>query len=254
MLGLREPVSSHFMISLASEVLFHIGPLPVTNTLLDTLFVDLVLVALILYVRKNLSLIPGLFQTMFEFAFDALNSLTVSTSESHARKIFPYVMSFFLFIMISNFSGLLPLIPDFGVFQNGKFIPFIRSSSTDLNTTLALALVSLGATHIMSVKTIGFRHYISRFVSLNPLALYTGILELISEFTKIISFSFRLFGNIFVGEVLLASASAFFAYLLPIPLVLYESFVAILQALIFALLTMAFMSIFTTAHNEMEAH
>lgn len=242
------------MISLSSEVLFHLGPLPVTNTLLDMLFVDVVLLVLIWFVRKNLSLIPSLFQTIFEFAFDALNSLTASTSEKHARQIFPYVMSFFLFIMISNFSGLLPLLPDFGVYEDGKLVPFIRSASTDLNTTLALALVSLVATHAMSIRTIGLRHYIGRFVSLNPLALYTGVLELISEFTKIISFSFRLFGNIFVGEVLLASASAFFAYLLPIPLVLYESFVAILQALIFALLTMAFMSIFTTAHNEMESH
>jgi F-type H+-transporting ATPase subunit a len=242
------------MISLSSEVLFHLGPLPVTNTLIDMFLVDIVLVTLAIYVRNKIALVPNLFQTIIEFAFDGLNSLTASTAEVHAKKIFPFVFTFFLFIMVSNFSGLLPILPDVGIFHDGKLVPLIRSASTDLNTTLALALVSLGATHIMSIQTLGLRSYISRFVSLNPLALYTGILELISEFTKIISFSFRLFGNIFVGEVLLGSASAFFAYILPIPLVLYESFVAILQALIFALLTMAFMSIFTTAHNEMESH
>src|SRR5437588_11659983 len=126
------------MISLSSEVLFHLGPLPVTNTLIDTLFVDLILLGLVLYVRAHLSLIPNFFQTILEFAFEGLNSLTVSTAESHAKQIFPFVMTFFLFIMISNFSGLLPLLPDIGVFQDGKLVPILRSASTDLNTTLAL--------------------------------------------------------------------------------------------------------------------
>src|SRR5207244_5527849 len=95
-------------------------------------------------------------------------------------------------------------------------------------------------------------HYIGRFISLNPLALFTGLLEIISEITKIVSFSFRLFGNIFVGEVMLASISSVFAFILPIPVMAYEMFVGVIQATIFALLTLAFMAILTTSHNATE--
>lgn len=240
------------MISLSSEIIFHLGPLPVTNTLLDTLLVDAILIGIVIYVRRTISLVPGFFQTIIELAFEALNSLTTSTAEDRAKAIFPYVMSFFLFILVANLSGLLPVLGAIGFYENGKLVPLFRSASSDLNTTLSLAIISLTATHAMSIRTIGFAHYIGRFISYKPMELYAGILELISEFTKIISFSFRLFGNIFVGEVLLAGAASFFAFLLPIPLVFYETFVAVIQALIFALLTMAFMAIFTTSHTATE--
>lgn len=241
------------MVSLASEILFHIGPLPVTNTLLDTLLVDAILIGIVYYLRRNITLVPGFFQTVTELAFEGLHSLTTQTSEHHAKQIFPYVMSFFLFILITNLTGLFPVLGAIGFFDNGKLTPLFRSASSDLNTTLSLALISLTATHAMSIRTIGLGHYLHRFFSAKPMELYAGILELISEFTKIISFSFRLFGNIFVGEVLLAGTASFFAFLLPIPLVFYETFVAVIQALIFALLTMAFMAIFTTAHTATEA-
>src|SRR5882724_775508 len=237
------------MITLSSESLFHLGPVNITNTLVDTLLVDGMIIALALYVKNHVSVVPTFFQGIIELAIDGFYNLTQSVAGERTKKIFPYVMSFFLFILFSNWSGLLPIITAFGIHRGDEFIPLIRSASTDLNTTLALALVSLVATHTMSINTLGIKSYLNRFFSLNPLALYTGILELISEFTKIISFSFCLFGNIFVGEVMLASLSAIFAFLLPIPIILYELFVGVIQATIFALLTMAFMGIFTTSHN-----
>jgi F-type H+-transporting ATPase subunit a len=237
------------MVTLAPDVLTHIGPFPITNTLIDTFLVDTLIIGGTYYISKRITFVPSLLQGLMEVLMEAFYNLTQTTAEDRTKKIFPYVMTFFLFILISNWSGLLPIITSFGFFHDKEFIPLIRSASTDLNTTLALALVSIVATHSMSIQTIGIKQYLGRFFSWKPLALYTGLLELISEFTKVISFSFRLFGNIFVGELMLASLSTFFALLLPIPLVLYETAVGAIQALIFALLTMAFMAILTTPHH-----
>lgn len=242
------------MSTLAAEQISHIGNFTVTNTMTNTILVDIIIIALAVYISRNAKLIPSFFQGIIEMAIDAFYNLTQSVAGERTMKIFPYVMSFFLFILVANWSGLLPIISALGFWHHGEhgevFVPYFRAASTDLNVTIALALVSLVATHTMSINTLGLKSYISRFVSLNPLALYTGLLELISEFTKIISFSFRLFGNIFVGEVMLASMSAFFAFFLPIPIIMYEMFVGVIQATIFGLLTMAFMGIFTTPHGE----
>ena len=234
--------------ALAPETLFTLGSFPITNTVIDTILVDVLVLSLAFYVGKNASVVPTLFQTVIELIIEQFHSLTESTAGEHTAKIFPYVASFFLFIFIANYSELLPIIT--GITYKGA--PLIRSTSSDLNTTLALGLISIVATHTMSIRTIGFKSYLSRFFSLNPIALFSGLLELLSEFTKIISFSFRLFGNIFVGGIILASITAAFAFVLPTVVMFYEMFVGFIQALIFALLTMAFMSIFTTAHSGIE--
>lgn len=242
------------MATLAAEPLFHIGNVTITNTVTNTILVDIILIALAVYISKNAKMIPSFFQGLIELIIDAFHGLIKSVAGENTMKVFPYVMTFFLFILVANWSGLLPVISALGFWHHGEhgetFVPYFRAASTDLNVTLALALISLVATHTMSITTLGLKSYLSRFFSLNPLALYTGLLELISEFTKIISFSFRLFGNIFVGEVMLASLSAVFAFILPIPIIMYEMFVGVIQATIFGLLTMAFMGIFTTPHGE----
>jgi len=238
------------MTPLAAEKFYQLGPLPITNTLIDTLFVDALLIGLAYYVSKKATLVPTYFQGAVELVMEGFYNLTESVALERTKKIFPFVMTFFLFILISNWSGLLPIVTSIGFFHEHEFIPLVRSASTDLNTTLALAIVSLVATHNMSIRTLGIKSYLSRFFSLNPLAMYTGILELVSEFTKIISFSFRLFGNIFVGELILGLLFSLSAFLLPIPIIMYEFFVGAIQATIFALLTMAFMALFTTPHGE----
>jgi F-type H+-transporting ATPase subunit a len=240
------------MISLAAEPIAHIGNFPITNTLTDTLVVDALLIAAAWYTAKKISLVPSFFQATVELTLEAFYGLTQSVSENKAMLIFPFMMTFFLFIIVSNLSGLFPIITAIGFFHGKNFTPLFRSASTDLNTTLALALVSLIATHTMSIYTLGLKQYIRRFISYKPLELYTGLLELVSELTKIISFSFRLFGNIFVGEVILGLLTAISAFLLPIPLIFYEMFVGTVQAVIFSLLTMAFMALFTAPHGVEE--
>jgi F-type H+-transporting ATPase subunit a len=246
------------MISLSAETLGHIGPLAITNSLVDTLVVDAILIGIAYYIYKHATLVPTKLQGAIEIVIEGFHGLTETVAGKQTGQIFPFVMTFFLFILIANWSGLLPILSTLGFFEHHghetEFVPLLRATSTDLNTTLALALVSLTATHGMSIRTLGLKSYIGRFISLNPLAMYTGILELISELTKVISFSFRLFGNIFVGEVILGTLTAAFAFFLPIPVIMYELFVGTIQATIFALLTMAFMAIFTTPHGAEEAH
>jgi len=238
------------MIPLAPEVLFNIWKFPVTNTILDTLLTDVILLSLVYVVSRNIKILPGMLQNIIEFLFEQIYNITNSVAAQRTGMIFPFFMTFFLFILISNWSGLLPALGAIGFYHGKTFYPLLRSASTDLNATIAFALISLSATHYLSIKTLGFKEYITRFISYKPLNLYVGLLELISEFTKIISFSFRLFGNIYVGEVMISQLSNVSAFLLPIPLMLYESAVGLIQALVFGMLTMAFMAILTTPHSE----
>ena len=238
------------MASLSADTIFHLGPLPVTNTMLDILLVDAILIGIAIYIAKRHTLVPGFFQTILEMLIEAFNDMIKSVAGDRTKKIFPYVMTFFLFILLTNWTGLTPILTGIGIMHDHELIPLIRSGSTDLNVTIALALVSIVATHNMSVRALGIKEYIGRFISLNPLFLFIGLLELILEFAKIISFSLRLFGNVFVGKVLLHSASGISLFLIPIPVMIYEMFIGAVQAAIFARLAMAFMAILTTSHKS----
>ncbi len=245
------------MVSFSAEPIVHIGSFPITNTLLQTLLVDGILVAAVLYISKNISLIPNALQNLTEFVVDGFYSLTESVAQNRAAKIFPYFMSFFLFILFANWTGLLPGVGTIGIFEEheGKktLIPLLRAPTSDINVTFALAIISAVATHMLSIKVIGIKDYLSRFFSFNPISLFIGILEIISEITKVVSLSFRLFGNIFAGEVVLFTVSGIFAFLFPLPFMLLEVIVGLVQALVFSMLTMAFMAILTTPHH-IESH
>lgn len=245
------------MTSIAAEPVFHIGNFAITNVILNTLLVDTILISTVLYLKKRISLIPGKFQSIIEILVQTFYDLAESVAQNRAVKIFPYFMTLFIFILLINWSGLIPGVGSIGFFHTGEhgekeLIPLLRSATSDLNVTLALALVSGIATHILSIKTIGVKDYLSRYFSLNPVNLYVGILELIGELTKIISLSFRLFGNIFAGEVVLFTVSGMFAFIFPIPFLLLEIIVGFVQALVFSMLTMAFMAILTTPHHAPE--
>lgn len=237
------------MVSFSAEPIFRIGFFNVTNSFLDTLLVDFILIGLIYLINKRLSIVPGKLQIIVESIIGEFYSITESVAGPNAAKIFPFFMSFFLFILVANWTGLIPGITAIGFWQEGKLVPFLRSATSDFNVTFALALVSAFSTHILSIKIIGIKEYLSKFFSLNPINLYVGILELISEFTKIISLSFRLFGNIFAGEVVLGTISTIFALLFPLPFLMLEVIVGLIQALVFSMLTMAFMAILATPHH-----
>ncbi len=240
--------------ALAPEALFYIGSFPFTNTFLHTLIVDGVIVGGLVFLNRHFSKVPGLFQNALEYSFDGLYSLTESIAGKNAKKIFPWFTGFFLFIMVANITALFPGFGTIFVHKAADLIPLLRSATSDINTTLALALIATVATQVLAIRAVGIKGHIARYLSWNPIFLFVGLLEFLSVFTNIISLSFRLFGNIFAGEVVLSTISSIFAFLLPLPFIGLEIIVAVVQALVFAILTMGFMSILMTAHNEGGEH
>lgn len=237
------------MVSFAPEPIFKIGSFPLTNTLLDTFIIDGVIIVGLILLNKNLSVIPTGFQNAFEYVTEGFYDLIESISPKHAARIFPYVVTFFLFILLTDWSGLIPGFGTIGFKRGGEFIPLLRAATSDINMTLGLALVSAVATHAMSINVLGIKEYLSRYFSLNPIYLFVGLLELVGEVTKVVSLSFRLFGNIFAGEVVLTTISGLFAFIAPLPFMALEIIVGLVQALVFSMLTMSFMAILTTSHN-----
>jgi len=247
------------MVSFVSETILRVGPFNITNTVLNTILVDAIIVIGAVHLSKGLKKVPSLFQALIETIIETFYNLSESVAPNRGKKIFPYVMSFFLFILIANWSGLIPGVASIGFFEHSgphenKFIPLLRPATSELNTTLALAIISSFATHMFAINTIGIKHYIGRYLSLSPINLFIGILEIISEITKVVSLSFRLFGNIFAGEVVLLTVSSIFAFLFPVPFLMLEVIVGIVQALVFSLLTMAFMAILSTPHEPKEVN
>lgn len=244
-------------ISIVPETIFHIGPLSVTNTLFTAWFVLIALVIGAVIFSQMLRRMPGRFQTVIEAALEGLLSFfeTIAGSRETAKRFFPLVATIFIFVLLSNWSGIIPGVGSVGFYEvrDGKesFVPLFRSVFSDLNMTLALALITVTLSHFFGVLAIGMKKHLGKFIMLkSPIAAFTGVLEIISEFSKVISLTFRLFGNIFAGEVLLVIIGFLVPYLAPIPFLGMELFVGFIQALIFATLAMVAFSSFTVLHPE----
>ena len=164
------------MVSFISEPIFHLGSFTVTNAVLDTLLVDALLLGGAFFIAKKLTYVPNLFQNIVESIIETFYDMTSSIAPTNALKIFPFFMSFFLFILLANWSGLIPGVGTIGFFENHKLVPLLRSTTSDFNTTLALALISAVSTHILSIKLTGVKDYLSRFFSINPMNFFIGIL------------------------------------------------------------------------------
>ena len=240
-------------VVLSAETLFHIGNFPFTNTVLHTLLVDGIVIAGVVTLQKQYTQkVPGFLQNALEYVVSGLYSLTESVAGKNTNTVFPWFMTFFIFILISNWLALLPGFGTIGFNHGEEFIPLLRSAGSDINFTLGLALISAVATHTLAIRAVGIKDYLLRYFSFNPIFLFVGMLEIVSEFTKIISLSFRLFGNILAGEAVLSTISSMFAFLLPLPFMALEIIVGLVQALVFAILTMAFMAILMTPHHQEE--
>ena len=243
-------------ISLAAEPLAHLGSLPVTNTIIMATVVAIVLVALLVPFRKSNALL-ALVEGMLLFA-DGITGNRKKTIE-----FFPFVATLFVFILGSNFLELVPGLGSIGIYEelHGKtiLVPFIRSASADLNFTGGLAILSVAAAQWYGMKHGGYFRYWGKFI-VPPwkqpylIGTFVGVLEFISEFAKVISFSFRLFGNIFAGEVLLLIIGFLLPYLAPLPFLFLEIFVGIVQALVFSVLTLVFINLATESHDASPAH
>lgn len=248
-------------ISLAAEPLFHIGTLPITNTIVMAMLIVLVLAIVAFLLPRPLRLVPRGIQNVGEaFSEMLINTADgITGSRKKTLEFFPLVATLFVFILGSNFLELVPGLGSVGIYgeHHGKtvLIPFIRSSSADLNFTLGLALVSIIAAQWYGMKYGGYFKYWRRFIvppwkSPYLIGSFVGVLELISECAKVISFAFRLFGNIFAGEVLLLVIGFLAPYFAPLPFLFLEIFVGIVQALVFSVLTLVFINLATESHAD----
>lgn len=237
-------------VAIAAEKLGEWVGIPITNTLLMSWLVVLSLIAVAFFVSRHLAIVPGRLQSLFELMVDGVMTYMATTLESKdlARKYFPLIATIFLFIFLGN---LFEFIPGVGAViyhpENGEAVPFLRSMNTDLNTTLALALISFLVIEISGIVIVGFFKYFGRFFNFHSIiGFFVGIIEFISELVRLVSFSFRLFGNIFAGEVLLAVIAFFLPVFVPVPFMLFELFVGLVQAGIFAILTLFFIKLAIT--------
>jgi len=244
-------------ISLAAEKIIEVGPIAITNTMLVTWVAVLLLSVLAFLATRNMKNVPGKLQNFFEFIVESLLNLIdgIVQDREKSKKFLPLVATIFLFIVTCNWMGLIPGFETIGKyeFHHGKevFIPFLRSPASDLNTTLALAIIAMISVQIVGIISVGCFRYFKKFVNFKgPIEFFVGIVESISEFAKIISFSFRLFGNVFAGGVLLAVVASLLPFIVPLPFYGMEMFVGFVQALVFAMLTTVFLQMATVAHDE----
>lgn len=265
----------HHESTLYAEPIGHIGNFVVTNALLTSWIALLIVGILVVIIRfKKFTLIPNKIQNFFELIIDGALTLCdqVTGKRSMSVKIFPIVFSLFIFVLINNWVGILPGVGAFGHIVNegghSVFVPYLRGATADVNTTLAIAIFTVIASNIFGIIVLGLWKGINKYIKLSELAkmrnfmkdptilivapihFFVGLLEAVGEIAKVASLSFRLYGNVFAGEVLLASMSAIFAFILPLPFLFMEFFIGILQAFIFSMLTLVYFSIQATDHDE----
>jgi len=244
-------------ISINAEPVFHILGFPLSNSLATSTVITITLLSLITLASHKF-IFKGKFtraQMFLELIIEGFYNLVENIAGSAKAKVFfPLVMSFFIFIVPSNWSGLLPGAGTVG-FQGelrGKevFIPILRAPTADLNTTIALALIAMFFVQYYGFKYQGFKYLKKFFNFSNPINGFVGILELVSDISKILSFAFRLFGNIFAGEVLIAVMAFLIPIGAPIPFYALEIFVGLIQGLVFLMLTTVFMNMATLGHGD----
>ncbi len=289
-------------ISISAEPVAHIGDIAITNSMLTSLVVSALLITFAVAVRSQLKQTnkPTGLQNLAEWIIESMHSFIYSITGDlkKTRLFFPFITTFFLWIIFNNWIGLLPGVGSIYVIEPEKAVvevepvalesivqaqeleeeevvhedvaqaeheetaaaeeeshgpakvPLFRAGTADLNTTLALALISVFFTQVFGIKhnSLG---YFKKFINFSsPIMFFVGILEIISEFAKVISFTFRLFGNIFAGEVLLAVILALVPVIAPMPFYGLELFVGFIQALVFAMLSLVFFNMASESHEH----
>jgi F-type H+-transporting ATPase subunit a len=262
---------------------------PVTNSLILTVIVDLLLLGLIVFGVRNMQLVPRGLQNLIEVVIEAFYNFALGVDRKNVAKFFALPATIFLFFLLGNLAGLLPTVGSVGwcvekhaaeavpastvegasdekvgpsaIFAGlpgycpaGNFVlPWLRAPAADLNVTIAWALVAVFMIEFYGFQALGLG-YLGKFF-INPLKggainTFVGLLEFISEIMRIVAFAFRIFGNIFGGEVILVVMSFLFPFILPLPFYGFEVFVAFIQAVIFAVLTLVFSSLAVQAHGH----
>lgn len=246
-------------VTVSADKLGYFHGLPITNTILMSWVVVLAIITLSFVLRKKLALVPGKFQlvmeTMVGGAYDFVNSNL--ENEKLAKQITPFLLSLFVFILLGNWFEFIPGVESI-IYTHAVsgHAPVLRGLNTDLNVTLALAIISFVTIEVVGIMSLGFFKYASKFLDIRPffnwrlaikpqttVNLFVGLLELLSECVRLVSFSFRLFGNIFAGSVLVMVITYLVPYVVPVPFMIFEVAVGVIQAGVFSLLTLFFIKL-----------
>ena len=267
---------------LAAEPIFHFCIFPITNSMLNVWGALLLFIVIALFINQGMKkyyrtgLAPkgilNFIESIIEIFLQQIDNVTGDRKKT--LKFLPIVGGMFLFILTSNWIGILPGIGSIVVRRGAEVIPLFRSANSDLNLTLSMAVFSVVLSHLLGIAVIGFFKYANKFVKFGDIykaiksgkignlgiaiiEFFVGLLEIISEVAKMVSLSLRLFGNIFAGEVLLtviaSLISGYAAFGIPLPFLGLELLVGIIQAMVFALLTLVYLTVATTpisGHGE----
>lgn len=258
---------------LAAEPIFYVSSFPVTNTIINSTLTMLGFVLFAFLVNKAVKKYSGgapkgilnFFERILELLYQYFD--TVTQSRKKTIQFLPLVGTLFLFILVSNWIGLLPGIGSIGryLLHEGhvELIPLFRPANTDLNMTVAMAIIAVAVSHFLGIAFIGFFKYANKFIKLGDLwhgfksgkpiniltaviEFFVGLLEIVSEVAKLLSLSLRLFGNVFAGEVLLTVLAGILPVFLPLPFMALEIIVGVVQATVFSMLTLVYLTIATT--------
>lgn len=243
-------------ISVPARAVAHIGPIPVSNGVIAAFTTSAILILVALFLRKGMHLIPSRGQATVELLVEYFDTQLTNAfgSKKEGRRFLPLILTLALFITLANQLSLLPLL--FQLTFEGT--PLLRLSTSDVSQTLSLALVVVGLSHVLAFVFSPLKH-IGNFIKIGPLlqarsardvgfaflGLFTGLLDIIGEFAKIMSMSARLFGNIFAGDVMIVvivGLSAYTQFFVPIPFLVLSIFSGFVQAFVFTLLSIQFLS------------
>jgi len=247
---------------LAPQRLFNLGPIPFTNSMLFGLVAAVIVIGLFGLAAKASQLWPKSrlafnVETFIDLVFGLM--LESFGNRQKALKHFPLLFTLFVFILINNLSGLLPGVDTITVTVAGVSVSLFRSWTTDLNATLAMAIISLSTVHFYAIKDIGAKGYVHHFFSgnlKNPMTYFIGVNELFGELLRLVTLSLRLFGVIYGGEALLSAIAVLagnFGWAATLPIMFLEIFVSLVQAYLFMMLTASYI-VMSTSHGESETH
>lgn len=252
-------------VSLAPPTIGHIGPIAVTNTMFSALTISFILIVLALILRRKLNIVPGRLQVIIELLVNFIMSkmTMIFGSEEKARKYFPLLFTIFIFLLFSNYFTLIPFVESVII---GDGIHLFTTPTAHYSLTITLAVIMIVTSHVMALMVSPLRH-IGNFIKIGPLIkgiknksgqeigmafidIFLGFMDIIGEIAKLISVSTRLFGNMFAGGVIIGVISAISFYtqfVAPLPFIILGLLTGFVQAFVFTMLGMIFISSLTGA-------
>lgn len=270
-------------VKLPAEEITLVGDFSITNTLIASWVTILVLAVLFYFSTRKMRLVPGRLQAFAEVVVEGLLGFVEGVAgKPHARLLFPGIATIFLYVITNAYMGLLPIFGTIGFFEHGhghevEFIPLLRGANTDINLPLSIAIMSFVLVETWGMRVVGFFHYTSEFINVGQLGrgfrqlfsgqvkeapmniifgfinMCVGLLEIFSHMTRMLSFTFRLFGNMTAGEILVLVSCFLVPMIFTIPFYGLELLIGLIQALIFSGLTLVFATVaISSSHEETE--